>query len=132
MVSRSVTSRVFPFVFTVDPGTNHAAPETLALAVPDTIFRNLELVIPAGHTFLTGFALFQQGQQILPWPSQYDWITDNDKTLNYPMGFEVDGVLEARGYNEDIFIHQFWLRLTLDDIALPGAGVAPTPNALVL
>lgn len=133
MANRSIRQRIYSYQIPVEPGTPFDAPQVDDLAVPDTMLRRVELIIPGGHVFITGFSLWQQGQQLVPWPVGTLYIVDDNAKLSYDMGFEVDGMLQAVTYNDDIFQHNFWVRLILDDLILPGEqGARNQTNAVAL
>ena len=132
MASRSLTRRIFPYTIPVDPGTSPDAPETFQMTVPDTKLTSLELVVPTGHVGLTGIAFFYAGQQLLPWPGTANWIIAEGERFDWQLGIEVDGSVDVAAYNQGLYLHQFYVRMTLDDLILPGQQSPGAPNVVTL
>ncbi len=87
----------------------------------------VEIIIPDGHSGLTGIALAQAHQAIVPM-NIGAFIIGNDEKIEWSLTGTTDtGDWQAFTFNEDVFVHTFHLRFLVDDLAERAAagGFAP-------
>jgi hypothetical protein len=115
--------RLYLFVVTTPAGTSQAAPLTTDLPLEDSLLKELRIIVPAGHSGLTGVRLLQAHQQIIPWDNN-SYIVGNDRVIDVPFDNEmtVSG-LQAVTYNTDIFDHSHHIEVVITDLELPGRSV---------
>lgn len=109
--------RIEAFSILVPAGTTEAAPLEQALSFLEAELLELELIIPDGHSGLTGFALEHSGQQVIP-ATDGAWIIGNDERIEWPLaGYPTGQHWRARAYNLDAHDHTFHLRLLLAELS---------------
>lgn len=105
-----------------------ANPTEIALTWPPGIVRRITIVIPDGHSGLTGIALGYGHEAIMP-NSVGAFISGNDETLHYDITDQVPGVQwEAFVCNVDLQAHSWQIRFELDELV--AEGPAPSPAIL--
>jgi hypothetical protein len=116
--------RVYESQFTVPAGTAIAAPVTQPLVLEDAHLDTVRVLVPDGHSGLTGLRITWGGVQILP-INPGTWIISNDEIFDWPADDEVTANgLSLAGYNTDIYPHTFYLRFQVTDrTANPAAGI---------
>lgn len=127
-----MAQRIETGTVTATAGTTVAAPSTVDLSFPPGDVDELEIVIPAGHAGLTGIAIGQGGQVVIPATAGEYIVGDND-VIRWPLdGFLDNGSWFAQVYNLDVFDHQWFLRFLVTETALvipppslPLSGVTP-------
>lgn len=92
------------------------------------IVREVEIVIPAGHAGVTGLALAQAHQIIIP-SSGNIWIIGDDDVLRWPLdGYMNTGSWSAFVYNTDFAnAHTWYFRWLIDEILLTTQSMLPVP-----
>lgn len=124
-----MAQRVEIFQVTCPPNTPQAsAPETLLSMLPG-IVRTMQIIVPPGHNGLTGLAIAQAHQVIIP-ASGSTWIIGDDDKIDWPL----DGYLDADtwsafAYNLDpVYPHSWYLRMLVDELQSPvSPGASPIP-----
>lgn len=103
--------RVELFKVTCPPLTAQAAAIETLLIFPPGIVREWEIVIPDGHAGVTGLALAQAHQIVIP-ARGANWIVSNDEKINWPYRDVLNnGAWSAFAYNTDpINPHSWYLR----------------------
>lgn len=127
-----MADRVEVGTVTAAAGTLVSAPATVDLSFPPGTVSEVEIVIPAGHAGLTGIALGQGGQVVIPATAGAYIIGDSD-VIRWPLdGFLDNGSWFAQAYNTDVFDHQWFVRFLVTETApviaapsLPLSGVTP-------
>jgi hypothetical protein len=116
--------RVYEAQFTVPAGTAIAAPVSQPVALEDANLDTVRVLVPDGHSGLTGLRITWGGTQILP-INAGSWIISNDEIFDWPADEEVTASgLSLTGYNTDIYPHTFYLRFQISSRAdSPVAGV---------
>lgn len=99
-----------------------------SLAFNPGIVREVEIVIPAGHAGVTGLALANAHQIIIP-ASGNVWIIGDDDVLRWPLdGYINSGAWSAFTYNTDFANpHSWYFRWLIDEIVLTTQSVLPVP-----
>jgi hypothetical protein len=91
------------------------------------IVRELEIVIPAGHAGVTGIAIAQAHQVVIPATGNV-WIIGDDEVIRWPLdGYANSGQWSAFVYNTDFANpHSWYVRWLIDEISLT-LPVTPRP-----
>jgi hypothetical protein len=125
MPSRLETSDI-----TCPPSTTVIAPLEIALTWPAGIVRRITVVIPDGHSGLTGIALGYGHTPILP-SSPGAFLSGNDEVMSFEYLDDIPGVKwQAFVCNLDLQLHTWQVRFELDEIgdttpAVPAQLVTP-------
>lgn len=116
--------RVYEVQFTVPASTGVAAPVSQPVVLEDALLQTVRVLVPGGHSGLTGLRITWGGTQLLP-INAGTWIISDNEILDWPMNDEVTANgLSLTGYNTDIFPHTFYLRFTISERATsPVAGI---------
>jgi hypothetical protein len=102
--------RVYEGDLVVPAGTPAAAPSVFVFDLPDGILQRITLVVPAGHSGLTGVQLTLAGTPIVPY-GVLPWIIADDYTDSWEIDQEVNGgQVRLQGYNLDVYPHTFYVR----------------------
>lgn len=107
---------------TVPPATTQANPFIHDISFQTAEVLAIEIVIPDGHAALTGLAIMQTQQIVIPWSGNV-WITSNNETIKWPYkDYLRNGSWQVAAYNADNFNpHTFFLRFLCD-------SKSPLPN----
>lgn len=117
-----MASRVIARQVTVAAGVPASAPVATDISFDPGIVQRVEIDIPDGHSGLTGLALQQAHQQVIPFDVG-TWIVGNDDALRWELEDFIDnGNWQALAYNTDVFDHTFYLRFLVVEV---GAGAIP-------
>ena len=93
---------------TCPAGTAQAAAIETDLSFAAGTVRQLDILIPAGHSYLTGIAVAQSHGISIP-ASGDDWIIGDDNTLNYYVKDSFNnGSWSAFTYNSDVTYPHSW------------------------
>lgn len=107
--------RVYESQFTVPAGTAIAAPVSQPVVLEDARLDTVRVLVPDGHSGLTGLRITWGGTQIMP-INAGQWIISNDEIFDWPADEEVTANgLSLTGYNTDIYPHTFYLRFQVSD-----------------
>lgn len=113
---------------TVAASVDAAAPTEIPLTWPPGIVRRITIVIPDGHSGLTGIALGYGHTPIMP-NTVGAFISSNDEVLHYDINDQTPGVQwQAFVCNSDLQQHSWQIRFELDEIT--AEGPAPSPAIL--
>ena len=111
-------------------GTLAAAPTVASLALEAATLESVQVIIPPGHSALTGVRVVRQDVTILPW-SPGTWLSGDSENEVWEIGSYFDaGDLHMEAYNTDIFDHTFYLRFNLADDAPRALIGPPAPQPL--
>lgn len=127
-----MAQRIETATVTATAGTLSTAPTTVDMSFPAGVVEEIEIVIPAGHAGLTGIAIGQGGQVVIPATAGGYIIGDAD-VIRWPLdGFLDNGSWFAQAYNTDVYDHQWFVRFLVGETVLtppppplPLSGVAP-------
>jgi hypothetical protein len=101
--------------FTVPAGTTQAAPFVQAVALGDEYLESVRLIIPPGHSALTGLRITWSGTQIVP-INTGAWHTGDNEIFDIALEENVTARgLSLAGYNLDIYPHSFTVRWVFRD-----------------
>ncbi len=116
--------RVYESQFTVPAGTAIAAPASQPVVLEDAHLDTVRVLVPDGHSGLTGLRITWGGTQIMP-INPGTWIISNDEIFDWPADEDVTANgLSLAGYNLDIYPHTFYLRFQITDrTGSPVAGI---------
>lgn len=105
-----MSSRVYTTTHTVPAGTPISAPLVQAVVLDDITLDSVQILIPAGHSNLTGIAVTSNAAPVVPFnPGTY--LSGNNESPTFPYGAEVGAnQLQVSMFNNDIYPHTFWLR----------------------
>lgn len=118
--------RVVARKITVPAGTLSSAPLSTDVSFDQGTVTRVEIVIPDGHAGLTGLALQQAQQQIIP-EDAGTWVISNDETIGWDVSdYLNNGNWQTLAYNTDVFDHSFYLRFLIEviDTTAQAAAVA--------
>ena len=122
-----MAQRVEIFQVTAAAGTLQSAAAETPLEMAPGIVRELEIIIPSGHAGLTGLAIAQAHQIIIPSKGSV-WIIGDGEPIRWPLDNFLDAdTWSAYSYNTDpLFPHSWYLRFLVDEIEAPvTAGSTP-------
>jgi hypothetical protein len=129
-----MAQQVYAFPVTVAAGTPSTAPTAVDVSFPQAIVTEVQIIVPDGHAGLTGIALQQAHQAVIPKNAGH-FIVSNDEKLSFPLeDFLDNGNWQALVYNTDIYGHTFYLRFlcaTIGTAVAPPAAPAPPPALLL-
>lgn len=111
--------------------TSINAPLTTVISLENALLLDIEILIPAGHTGLTGVRVRFSQQQVLPFGSN-SWIVADDYLRIFDINQEVGSkTVSVQTYNNDIYQHTFYLRFHIRELSDSGiAGVSRAPIVL--
>jgi hypothetical protein len=99
---------------TVPLGTAQAAPASTQWDLGNVIVETLEIMIPKGHSGLTGIHVDYQGVALIPFAQPAVFLVAADETITVPVDLEIGAALTVVAYNTDVFDHAFYLRALVD------------------
>jgi len=109
--------RYYQATVTTNPGVTSLAPLTTAVILENALLVDIEILIPTGHTGLTGVRVRQSGQQILPFGSS-SFIVADDYLRIFDINTEVGArSISVQSYNNDIYQHTHYLRFHIRDLS---------------
>lgn len=105
---------LFTFDFMIPKNTPITFPVTQEVEVKGHVLTNIIVLIPAGHSALTGMQVFYGDLQLVP-ANQGEWLKGDDETISFPETFELPEpttTLQLKGYNLDTTNdHTFYVRI---------------------
>ena len=110
MASRTVNRQLRTLKVTTPAGTAQATPQTTTFNVGNVILERLEIMIPPGHSGLTGIHVDHQGMPLVPFGLPPAFLIASRETIGVDVGFEVGAALSVVTYNTDTFDHSHYLR----------------------
>lgn len=123
-----MSDRIEVFQVTVQP--NVASPGVvtpIALARPGKVV-GISILVPDGHNGVTGLQLLQANQLIIPFVNG-TFLVANDETLNFTINLPLDTQQwSAQAFNTGKYPHSFYIRLSINEVALPTVSFLPTPT----
>lgn len=123
-----MAERIEVFKFTIADGTLDTAPVDNDIDMADGEVERFEILIPRGHAGLTGFAFVYSGTQVIPKNSGFI-VGGDSETIVWPVaGFPTGRKWVFRAFNEDLFLHSFYLRVLVNETRAPartGAIIVP-------
>jgi hypothetical protein len=122
-------SQLWPLTVTVPAGTTADDPQITSWPLADANLDFIDIIIPDGHSGLTGIAVYWSGTQVLPWGTN-SWIVANDEKVHTPIDsyITVSG-LSVYAYNTGQFPHSFYLRAHVTYTTTPVVQEAGTIGA---
>lgn len=116
----------YTFSVTTPPGILPAAAQQTPWPLVDGTLRSIEVVIPSGHSGLTGLAATSQGTQVLPWGAS-GWIIGDNVTIPVELDYDVAASgLVLNTYNTGFYAHTHYLRAAVDTLAPRSGLVVPS------
>lgn len=105
-----MAGRVYEADLTVPAATPAAAPVSMLWAFDQGTLVSVRIVVPSGHSGLTGIRVLWAGTPIIPFAGAGFIISDDDK-MEWEINQEINaGSITVQGYNTDIYPHTFYLR----------------------
>lgn len=119
------------FTVTCAAGTASTSPVTQDTTLGVVDVSDIQIVIPSGHSGLTGLRILLGGSQVLP-RNDGGWIIGDDERLDYQVtGYLNTGLWQAEMYNTGIYDHSWQLRYTAEyvypDPTPPAPLLIPSP-----
>ena len=116
----------YQVVPTASAGTPASAPHPTPVAIPPFSWLwRVEVRIPAGHQGVTGLALVDAGQYVLPYSvGGPAWLIGDNDLLEYPYDAEVGANVTFLAYNTGAFDHAWQCRLIYTPVGMLSAGPA--------
>jgi hypothetical protein len=129
-----MAQQVYAFTVTCPAGTSLVAAITQDVSFPQADVNELQIVIPDGHAGLTGIAVQQAHQAVIP-KNAGAFLVTNDEKLIFPLQDYLDnGNWQVVMYNTDIYPHSWYLRFLCTTLGTqpqsPVFNVSPPPLAL--
>lgn len=123
---QGVTTYTYQCVPSASAGTPPTAPDSTPVALPAFSWLwMVEVRIPAGHQGVTGLALVDSSQFVVPYATAGQaWLVGNDDLLRYPYGKEIGANVVFLAYNTGAFPHTWQCRLTYSPVATKDEGGA--------
>lgn len=123
-----MADRVEIFSVTCAANVAQSAAIETNLSFPPGYAREVEIVIPAGHAGVTGIAIAQAHQIIIP-SSGNTWIISDDEIIRWPLSnYSDSGSWSAFTYNNDATNpHSWYLRFLIDEINVGVTATRITP-----
>lgn len=106
-------------------GTAQASPQSDSWNLGPVIVEELQVMIPRGHSGLTGIHVDYQGVALVPFATPATFLVASDETITVPIGLEVGAALTVVTYNTDTFAHSFYLRALVDVFLTGDTGAGP-------
>jgi hypothetical protein len=122
-----VADRVQLFQVTCAANTpQSAATETLCYFNPGNVI-HIEVLVPAGHAGLTGLALAQSHQIVIPY-SGATWLISDAETIGFDWTDTLqNGAWSMFTYNTDTLLsHSWFLRFFVNELGSATAAATPT------
>lgn len=114
--------RLYETDVTVPASTASSSPYSVDWPLEDATLVYVNIIIPAGHSGLTGIRLTRSGTQIVPYSSN-SWIISDDEKLTIGFNDEITSSgVKVVAYNSDIFAHTFYLRALIRDLPAPSSS----------
>ena len=103
---------------TCPPATLQAAPLVQDISFPLGAVRELEIIVPAGHAFITGIAIMQSQQIVIPYTGSV-WVISDDESIKWPYDDRLkNGSWQVSCFNLDpTYAHTWYLRFLVDSRA---------------
>jgi hypothetical protein len=112
--------RLYPINTPTPPGTPIAAPIVTPFPLEDAQLEKITIIIPDGHSGLTGIRILWSGTQIVPFALNY-YLTGNDRVIEVKLNSYITvNALSIETYNLDIFAHTFWIEALVTDPPVSG------------
>lgn len=122
--------RLYQLTVSTMPGTTPDSPLVTQFPVEDSILQSITILIPDGHSGLTGIRLLQADQEIIPW-SNNDWLISNNEIVTVNVDTQVSATaLSIETYNTDVFAHSHWIRAVIADLGTSAATSNNTPSVI--
>lgn len=126
-----MAQRIETFTVECPAGTLRSRPVEVSVAFNPGVVERVEIVIPDGHAGLTGLALANSHQIVIPYTKR-EFVIGNGETIPWPLeGFTDSGAWSAFVYNEDVYAHRWFLRFLIAEIAAIGLVAQPTAAPVV-
>lgn len=110
----SLRSQYVPSTLVVPAGTPAAAPVVLTVVFGVALLMDLLLLIPPGHSGVTGFALRYNQTRVLPFTDGQTWIVGDDERIRFDLDLLVSGSIDLLGFNTGRFTHTFYVLSHVD------------------
>ena len=126
-------SQLWQMTITVPSGTQPNAPQLTPWVLADANLDYIEIIVPDGHSYITGVAIYWAGTQIVPW-GYNSWLLANAEKLHIPVDSYITmSGLVVKTYNQGIYPHTFYLRAHVSYPASQAVAPEVTPgSALIL
>jgi hypothetical protein len=122
--------RLYQTTVETPSGTTPDAPQSTVLPLEDSILGTVTIIIPDGHSGLTGIRVLYAQQEIIPW-SNDDWLVSNDEKIEVGFNDQVTASgLTIVTYNLDVFPHKHWVRAQISDLTGSNTVAAATPSPI--
>ncbi|WP_343576731.1 hypothetical protein [Mycobacterium sp.] len=111
-------------------GVSPAAYDLTGTGLGSVWLRAVNIRIPPGHAGMTGIALLDGDQFIVPRGGAPTWIVGDDDDLTFAYDKQVGVNTSLATYNQGTFTHGWQVRLEYTPLSTLGAGAAVlvTPN----
>jgi hypothetical protein len=98
--------------------TSAVVPALVNVNLPNSpVYVNaVRVKIPSGHAGFTGFAMFDQGTQLIPYNAG-DFIVADDEIITFDCQVDDINTLTFKGFNLDVFGHTFYLTIDYSQTA---------------
>jgi hypothetical protein len=118
LVTRYVDASV-----TTPAGTAIASPQTTSVDLGAVVALSAQLIVPPGHSGLTGWRVVYSGTVILPFNLPAQWVIADSYMNEFVIDHEVDRTLQIITYNLGVYPHTHYCRFKVTN--LPDRETAP-------
>lgn len=124
--------RYLPYTITTPAFTARTAPLSTPLGVSLVTLLSVQIMLPPGHSGLTGIRLDTSGGTILPFSPTPAWITGDGRDILFDLDVQSDDRMVWFTYNDDVNVHAHYLLLKVVDLAERAVTAAAIPSLVGL
>lgn len=119
MTDGALHTRYIDATVSTPAGTTIAAPQDTVIALGTMILLEIHLVIPPGHSGLTGWQTRLANVQVVPFGPLGTFIRGDDDKLDFTFERVVGNGLVVRTYNLGQYAHEHLCRMKITDLPTP-------------
>lgn len=117
--------RYVPYTVTTAAFTPTTAPLSTPLNLDVVMLVSAQIMIPPGHSGLTGIRLDTSGGTILPFSNPPSWIFGDGRDIMFDLDVQADSQMKWVTFNNDVGPHSHYILLKVIDIAArPVSGLS--------
>lgn len=109
--------RYVPYTISTAAFTPATAPLSTPLNLPVVMLVSAQILIPPGHSGLTGIRLDTSGGTIMPFSNPPSWIFGDNRDLTFDLDVQADSRMSWVTFNNDVNGHTHYVLLKVIDIA---------------
>lgn len=124
--------RYVSYSITTPAGTAIATPLNTPLNLADCQIVSAQILIPAGHSGVTGIQLVESGGVILPFGNPGTWIIGDDRDIPLTLNVQSSTAMSWRTYNLGNYPHTHTILLHTVDLPAQTLTLASAPSVIGL